>query len=339
MMMEKIEKNCGIRQNVGPTGVHGDETNPRCKQIGLLLFKGFSFMTAGMVAEVFDVANELGGNGGGKTNLYSVRLLSIDGGDVVCSSSARVSTDRLEARQWGDRHTLIIGGDAGAALAAQENPFVRWLRVIYQRTDRIEPIVSQAALASIDAHRQRKFGGTESWNASLESRGTSEYVPSASDDQHRLLCLALFQVKRDLGLDVAMKIAERLMPGTSRVLLPKLSRTSHRSTSEQVRESARWLLANCEQDITIVDAASVAAMSQRNYLRHFKREMGTTPSEFLLQARLELTRRLLAETKLPVDVIARHSGMRNGDNLAKMFRKRLTVSPTEYRLRNARATV
>jgi transcriptional regulator GlxA family with amidase domain len=67
--------------------------------------------------------------------------------------------------------------------------------------------------------------------------------------------------------------------------------------------------------------------------------MGTTPSEFLLQARLELTRRLLIETKLPVDVIARHSGMRNGDNLAKMFRKRLTVSPTEYRLRNTRPTV
>lgn len=339
MMVEKIEKNSDIRQHAGATGIETEESSPRCKQIGLLLFKGFSFMTAGMVAEVFDVANELGRNGTGKTNLYSVRLLSIDGGDVTCSSSARVSTDRLEARQLADLHTLIIVGDAGAALAARDNPFVRWLRVIYQRTDRIEPIVSQAALASIDAHRQKKFDGTDAWSSALEPRGAAGYVPSASDDQHRLLCLALFQVKRDFGLDVAMKIAERLMPGTSRVLLPKLSRTSHRSTSEQVRESARWLLANCEQDITIVDAARVAAMSQRNYLRHFKREMGTTPSEFLLQARLELTRRLLAETKLPVDVIARHSGMRNGDNLAKMFRKRLTVSPTEYRLRNARATV
>ena len=339
MMIEKIEKNSDIRQHVEPMEVVRDEPTPRCKQIGLLLFKGFSFMTAGMVAEVFDVANELGGNGTRKTNLYSVRLLSIDGGDVTCSSSARVSTDRLEARHLGDLHTLIIVGDAGAALAARDNPFVRWLRVIYQRTDRIEPIVSQAALASIDAHRQKKFGSPDAWTSALDPRGTAGYVQGAGDDQHRLLCLALFQVKRDFGLDVAMKIAERLMPGTSRVLLPKLSRTSHRSTSEQVRESARWLLANCEQDITIVDAARVAAMSQRNYLRHFKREMGTTPSEFLLQARLELTRRLLAETKLPVDVIARHSGMRNGDNLAKMFRKRLTVSPTEYRLRHARTTI
>lgn len=339
MMVDKIEKNCAVQKAVPPRGDCLEESSPRSKQIGLLLFKGFSFMTAGIVAEVFDQANELAGQGTEKAKLYNVRLLSIDGGDIVCSSSARVSTDRLEARHLGDLHTLIIVGDAGATLAARENPFVRWLRVIYQKTDRIEPIVSQAALASFDVQRQGKFAGNSAWPSTLESRTQSEYVPHSGDDQHRLLYLALFQVKRDLGLDIAMKIAERLMPGTSRVLLPKLSRTSHRSTSDQVRESARWLLANCEQDITIVDAARVAAMSQRNYLRHFKREMGTTPSEFLLQARLELTRRLLVETKLPVDVIARHSGMRNGDNLAKMFRKRLTVSPTEYRLRNTRATV
>lgn len=331
MMIEKIEKN-GSSHGVATTYRDRDEVSSPCKQIGLLLFEGFSFLTAGMIAEVFDVANELCAQGTQKTKLYRVRLLSIDGGDITCSSSARVSTDRLETRNLGDFHTVIIVGDASAALAARENPFVRWLRVIYQKTDRIEPIVGQAALASIDAHGPSPFGRTGKWPSTHD-------VSSANDDQHRLLCLALYHVKRDLGLDVAMKIAERLMPGTSRVLLPKLNRTSHRSTSEQVRESARWLLANCEQDITIVDAARVAAMSQRNYLRHFKREMGTTPSEFLLQARLELTRRLLTETKLPVDVIARHSGMRNGDNLAKMFRKRLTVSPTEYRIRNTRAIV
>lgn len=338
MMVEKIEKNSPM-QKVAPSRAPFDEPNHRCKQIGLLLFKGFSFMTAGMVAEVFDLANEIGGQGNDKAKLYDVRLLSIDGGDVVCSSSARVATDRLEARHLGDLHTLIIVGDAGATLAARDNPFVRWLRVIYQKTDRIEPIVSQAALASFDVRREQQFGAPGTWPSALTPRTSSQHTPNSSDDQHRLLYLALFQVKRDLGLEIAMKIAERLMPGTSRVLLPKLNRTSHRSTSDQVRESARWLLANCEQDITIVDAARVAAMSQRNYLRHFKREMGTTPSEFLLQARLELTRRLLVETKLPVDVIARHSGMRNGDNLAKMFRKRLTVSPTEYRLRHTRANI
>jgi transcriptional regulator GlxA family with amidase domain len=47
--------------------------------------------------------------------------------------------------------------------------------------------------------------------------------------------------------------------------------------------------------------------------------------------------RLLIETDLPVDKIARRNGMANGDRLAKIFRKRLLVSPTEYRLQNRQA--
>jgi transcriptional regulator GlxA family with amidase domain len=47
--------------------------------------------------------------------------------------------------------------------------------------------------------------------------------------------------------------------------------------------------------------------------------------------------RLLIETDLPVDKIARRIGMANGDRLAKIFRKRLSVSPTEYRLQNRQA--
>jgi AraC family transcriptional regulator, glycine betaine-responsive activator len=61
--------------------------------------------------------------------------------------------------------------------------------------------------------------------------------------------------------------------------------------------------------------------------------MCITPSEFLLQARLDVTRRLLATTNLHVDNIARCTGMRSGDRLAKMFRKRFAESPTEYRIR------
>ncbi len=75
-------------------------------------------------------------------------------------------------------------------------------------------------------------------------------------------------------------------------------------------------------------------MSERNFLRRFKLEMGVTPSDFLLHARLETACGFLAETELPVDKVARRCGMGNGDRLAKIFRKRLLVSPTEFRQRH-----
>jgi transcriptional regulator GlxA family with amidase domain len=68
-------------------------------------------------------------------------------------------------------------------------------------------------------------------------------------------------------------------------------------------------------------------------LRRFRQQIGTPPSEYLLRARLDRSRRLLADSDLPVDKIARRSGMGNGSQLAKLFRKRFGVSPTEFRRR------
>ena len=311
----------------------------RGKRIGLLLFEGCSFMTTGLISEVFDLANELGGVALARSEPYSVRLLSVAGGDVACSSSARISTDRLEARDLGKLHTLIIVGDDGAAAAASNSPFVAWLRAIYPNSEPSDAMRSPLPTTAIEAGMTGTSIEARMWRPAIARRDTTERAAKSPEDQQRLLHIALLQVRRDLGLDVAIKVAERLMPGSSRTWLQKLSSPTYRSAAEKVRESARWLLANCERSISIADAACTAAMSQRNYLRRFKRELGITPSEFLLQARLELTRRLLTETKLPIDAIARDSGMRNGDNLAKTFRKRLAVSPSEYRLRNARATM
>lgn len=102
---------------------------------------------------------------------------------------------------------------------------------------------------------------------------------------------------------------------------------------DRMHACAQWLTENCEHDISIADVAQNAAMSERTFLRRFRRQIGTTPSEYLLKARLERSCRLLAESDLPVDKIARRSGMGNGSQLAKLFRKRFGVSPTEYRRR------
>ena len=75
-------------------------------------------------------------------------------------------------------------------------------------------------------------------------------------------------------------------------------------------------------------------MSERNFLRRFKMETGITPSDYLLQARLAVACTLLTDSELPVDKIARRSGMGNGDRLAKIFRRRLLISPTEYRMQS-----
>ena len=55
-----------------------------------------------------------------------------------------------------------------------------------------------------------------------------------------------------------------------------------------------------------------------------------------LHERLAATCSLLTESELPVDKIARRTGMGNGDRLAKVFRKRMRISPTEFRIQSRR---
>ncbi|WP_180726381.1 helix-turn-helix domain-containing protein [Paraburkholderia largidicola] len=103
---------------------------------------------------------------------------------------------------------------------------------------------------------------------------------------------------------------------------------------KRIHESATFLRSNLEQIITVANVARIASMSERNFLRHFRQQFRVTPSEYLLQARLEKSCQLLIESELPVDKIARRCGMTSGTRLAKIFRKRYGMSPTEFRLQN-----
>jgi transcriptional regulator GlxA family with amidase domain len=42
---------------------------------------------------------------------------------------------------------------------------------------------------------------------------------------------------------------------------------------------------------------------------------------------------LLAKSDLPIDKIARRTGLTNGERFSKVFRKQFSMSPTEYRYR------
>ncbi|SAL34763.1 MULTISPECIES: GlxA family transcriptional regulator [Caballeronia] len=304
------------------------------KRIAILLFDGFSLLGAGIVAEVFHMANELSSVKAKADCTYDVRFLSVEGGNVACSSSVRVWTDGLDARHYGGFDALFVAGGRGAEEAAKDERIVEWLRRVNAKTTVMKSIsegrkVLEAAGIGHAHDAQARYG-----NAMIQL--VREDQQGDAGDRYESMKGALMLVKRDLGLDVSRSVAERLMPGSAAKLVSILGDSGAASAGDKIRAAARWLQDNCERPISVVDAAQVAAMSERNFLRRFKIEMGITPSDYLLQARLAVTCALLTDSELPVDKIARRSGMGNGDRLAKIFRKRLLISPTEYRMQSRR---
>ena len=305
--------------------------NKGVRRIAIVMFNDCSLQGAGAVAEVFQAANELATSGSGAW-LYDVSFLSADGGMVTSSSALRVWTDGLDARHDDGFDALYLAGGKGALAAAADVRLAAWLRRVRHNTGVIRPIAEGRALLEA-AYADGKASG----DLSQQTNG-ARLPDAASDAGDRLESMrsALAMIKRDLGGATARTVAERLLAESCSNLAPLLGEDGGLSPGDKVRAAARWLQENCQQAISIADAAQVAAMSERNFLRRFKMEMGITPSNFLLHERLAVTCSLLIESELPVDKIARRTGMGNGDRLAKVFRKRMRISPTEFRIQSRR---
>ena len=315
------------------TWLHTPNVSVRCaaRRVGILLFDRFGLLGAGIVAEMFHTANEIAAPHGGDDPPYEVQFLSMEGGSIASSSSARMWTDGVDARYSNGFDLLFVAGGYGAMVAARDERLLGWLRSVRARTRTIEAIaegrqvLAAAGLVETDDIRHTNpylthVGGEQALNETREHHDSGKS--------------ALMFIKRDLGLDVARSVADRVMPGMGAALMPRLAEGGTMSVGEKIRAAARWMEANCDRPVSVADAAHVAAMSERNFLRRFKHEMHVTPSDYLLQVRLRIACNFLTETELPVDKIARRSGTGNGDRLAKIFRKRMALSPTEFRARS-----
>lgn len=72
-------------------------------------------------------------------------------------------------------------------------------------------------------------------------------------------------------------------------------------------------------------------MSPRTFTRKFRAATGTTPHAWLVAQRVQIARRLLETTDLPVEWIADQVGLGSAANLRLHFQRVVSTSPMHYR--------
>jgi AraC family transcriptional regulator len=92
-----------------------------------------------------------------------------------------------------------------------------------------------------------------------------------------------------------------------------------------------FLISCYDQPLTVAEAARVAALSPFHFQRMFKVAFGQTPMQFLQEARLQATRRLLTHTGDSITAICFAVGFESPGSFSWLFRKRFGVSPRAYR--------
>ncbi|MFM0239109.1 helix-turn-helix domain-containing protein [Paraburkholderia phytofirmans] len=296
-------------------------------RVDIALFNGFALPKVAAIIEIFQKANAFGASQQLHPR-YDVSLLSAAGGRIASSSSVFVWTESVDSHQvTDDRHLLFIAGGAGVPHACRDERLSNWLRRRHPFSEIVHPIAEGRLLLEAAKLPSRYcallYGDSE----------TSDYYQvRALSEAPTEVATALRIVEEDMGSEVARHVAESVAPQQDMPWDMSVSRSGAPKVSEKIMASARWLEENVDRPVSIDAAAKIAAMSERNFLRRFKSEIGMTPSDYLLRARLNMSCRMLVESRLPVDKIARRCGIGSGGQLAKLFRKYLATTPTDYRM-------
>ena len=88
---------------------------------------------------------------------------------------------------------------------------------------------------------------------------------------------------------------------------------------------------NYAQPITVQDVADFVGLSRSQLFRVFEACEGISPKEMLTSLRLRHACKLLTDTDMPLESVARQVGLASAQRLGVLFRERIGVSPGAYR--------
>ncbi|GIJ57805.1 GlxA family transcriptional regulator [Virgisporangium aurantiacum] len=145
--------------------------------------------------------------------------------------------------------------------------------------------------------------------------------------------LCLHMIRADHGAAVANAVARRAVvapvrPGGQAQFI-ETPLPPERGTS--LAGTRAWVLGHLDDPLTLTDLARHARTSVRTLTRRFRTETGLSPLQWLLHQRIDRARELLEATDLPMDLVARRSGLGSADSLRQHVLRRTGLTPTAYR--------
>jgi transcriptional regulator GlxA family with amidase domain len=332
-----------VRQNIRHD--QADERSPSRSALRVLIVAVPPMRTLDVFgpAEVFGDANWLRGG----DPAYKVTIISACSGRVVSSHlGTAVHTDRSYREYRGPIDTLLVAGCMGPRELHYEPGFLDWLRLQSARARRFGSICTGAFVLAkaglLDGRR-----ATTHWNWAGEL--VQDY-PSVAVDPRPIyvrdgncytsagvtagidLCLAL--VEEDFGRSLALRVAQLMVvflrrPGGQSQFSATLEAQTHES--RPLSDLLAWLPDHLRHNLSVDSLARRTAMSARNFARLFKQELGKTPAKHIEDLRLEAARRQLESTSRSADEIADACGLASAEVLRRMFRRRLRITPGQYR--------
>jgi transcriptional regulator GlxA family with amidase domain len=309
------------------------------QRIGFVVFPNFQVMSFAAVT-VFEIAN-----GTADAPYYDLHILSETGGPVRSSIGMTVDTEAFSNEPFD---TLIIGG--GIEPETPSPGLASFLRSALETSRRLASICTGAFILAetgiLDGRR-----ATTHW---AYARLLQTQFPKIKVEEDRIFIidgsvwssagmsagvdLALAMVEKDLGADIAKRIAQKLVVYHRRAggqsqfsalldLEPK---------SDRIQNALEYAKRNLHTPLSVEQLAEAAHLSPRQFSRAFRAETGQSPAKAVENLRVEAARVMMEQSRHPVDVVASETGFADRERMRRAFLRAFGQPPQVIR-RNARA--
>jgi transcriptional regulator GlxA family with amidase domain len=313
------------------------------RRIEILAFPKVQLLDVAGPLQVFASANELA-RAAGEPCPYEVTVVA-ERPLVTASAGLSLVTQNLPRRRT-PLDTLIVAGGFGVDRACENAPLIRWIRVRAETARRTASVCSGAFLLATAGLLHGRRAVTH-WRRCAEfaqrfptvklepdpvfvrdgSIWTSAGVTAGID-----LVLAL--VEADLGQRFALAVARQLVvfvkrPGGQAQFSETLALQHRDARFDRLHA---WIADNLHGDLSVASLANAAAMSERSFVRHYRRATGMTPARAIERMRVEAARQVL-ENGLAVKRAAARCGFGSEETMRRNFLRLLGATPQAYRER------
>lgn len=216
--------------------------------------------------------------------------------------------------------SLITSACSGALLLAEaglldgQEATIHWAYgdALRQHFPRVRVCANQTLVSSGVGQRVVTAGGGASWQD-----------------------LVLYLIAREVGLDEAMKIARLyLFEWHDRGQSPYAAMVrSARSEDGLIAEAQSWLAANYARPHPVSSVIARSGLAERTFKRRFVQAAGMAPMEYVHTLRLEAAKERLENGQEVVEAIAEAVGYEDASFFRRLFRRKVGMTPAEYRRR------
>ncbi len=157
----------------------------------------------------------------------------------------------------------------------------------------------------------------------------NDQILSKNIERIILLASSNNQYREALGKLMTKELIINLLQSKARNLL--LKETNSLASNNQLAFAIEYIRKNQHKSLSVDEVADKAYMSKSTFHRHFKREIGITPNEFILSEKIKKAKYLLRCTKQSVSEIAYSLAFASPSQFIKHFKSFTGLTPLKFK--------